>query len=106
MWPFNRPTRSLDGIATELLDRIAHVEKVAKRLCDDVEELDQRYTRMRGLIYAKKLHKAPTQEDESGDETSPPQQTTDTSKMSRAELKAYLTRSGRFIPGQPPKHQE
>lgn len=106
MWPFKRPTQPLDALATELLDRLTHVEKVAKRLCDDVEELDQRYTKMRGLIYAKKLHKAPTQEEEPGEQTTPLQTTIDTSRMSRAELKAYLTRSGRFIPGQPPKHQE
>lgn len=106
MWPFKPPKQPIDALAAELLDRLTHVEKVAKRLCDDVDELDNRYTKMRGLIYAKKLHKQPLAEEEPGEQTTAPQQTSDTSKMSRAELKAYLTRSGRFMPGLPPKHQE
>jgi hypothetical protein len=109
MWPFKTPEihrTALDALATELLDRLSAVEKVAKRLCDDVEELDQNYSRLRGMVYAKKLHKQTPEGGGEREQTTDGQQVVDTSKMSRAELKAHLTRSGRFIPGQPPKHQE
>lgn len=103
MWPFNRSRKALDDAALALVDRVAALEKVTRRLCDDVEELDQRYTKLRGLVYAKKLHKAPAEEEPAVDE---PSQQKSIEQMTRAELKAHLTRSGRFLPGQPPKHSE
>lgn len=103
MWPFANSNNALERSQRDVLDRLAELEKVLKRLCDDVEEIDQKYTSLRGMVYAKKLHKQPP-EDDPGEQTTAAER--DTSKMTRAELKAYLTRSGRFIPGHPAKHQE
>lgn len=86
----------------EHLQRLEAVEKALKRLIDDVEELDDKYTRIRGLVYARKLHKDPQPEQTNGDA----HEEKDTSKMTRMELKQYLARSGRFLPGKPPKHSE
>lgn len=86
-------------------DRIAKLEQVVKRLCDDVDAIDDKLTKVRGLIYAKKIHKTGLQERDDGqtdiEDVAPP---TDTSKMNRAELKRWLTQSGRFTPGKPPQH--
>jgi len=88
-------------LSPEQLNRLDMIEKTLKRLLDDVEELDDKYTRLRGLVYARKLHKDPAPEQEQ-----PSAETEDTSKMSRLELKRYLARSGRFVPGKPTSHQE
>lgn len=79
--------------------QIEAAEKALKRLIDDVEEMDDKYTRLRGLVYARKLHKEPKESDESAPDPS-------TGKMTRQELKAYLTRSGRFTPGKPTIHND
>lgn len=68
-----------------------------KELQEAVQELDDKYTRMRGLIYARKLHKS---EPEAGE------QTTEAKPMSRDELRRQLTATGRFIPGKPPVHTD
>jgi len=94
--------KKIAPLTPEQLNRLDMIEKTLKRLLDDVEELDDKYTRLRGLVYARKLHKdpAPAAEQTNGDAGE------DTSKMSRMELKRYLARSGRFVPGKPTSHQE
>lgn len=82
--------------------QIEAAEKALKRVLDDVEELDDKYTRLRGLVYARKLHKNPVEEPNGEDHG----EQVDTSKMTRMELKRYLARSGRFLPGKPTNHQE
>lgn len=94
MWPFKRPVCAC-------AERVATIQSVLKRLVDDVDALEERYTSLRGLVYAKKLHKQTPAEDPG--ESTPE---TDTSKMSKAELKAFLTRTGRMVPGKPTQHQE
>lgn len=81
------------------VERLERVEKALRSLLDDVEELDDKYTRLRGLVYARKLHKEPKEIEDAPTEGAP-------GKMTRQELKAYLTRSGRFTPGKPTIHNE
>jgi len=86
----------------DTLDRIERLERGLRRLIDDVDSIDGQLVKVKGLIYAKKIHKTGLQATEEPSETSAP----DTRAMNRQELKAYLTRSGRFTPGKPTQHSE
>lgn len=87
----------------ETLDRIERLERGLRLLIDNVDSIDGQLVKVKGLIYAKKIHKTglpgATEEAQDG-------QSVDTRAMTRQELKAYLTRSGRFQPGKPPVHSE
>lgn len=87
----------------ETLDRIERLERGLRLLIDNVDSIDGQLIKVKGLIYAKKIHKTglPGGTEEPQETTSP-----DTRAMSRQELKAYLTRSGRFTPGKPTQHSE
>lgn len=92
MWPFKKRA----GVDAERLDRL---EKAVARVLDDLGELEDKHERLRGKVYAHKLHKPTEEAQDSRSESDP-------AKMSRAELKAWATRSGRITPGRPAHHTE
>lgn len=81
----------------ELVKDMQITMRRVRELQEAVEELDDKFMRMRGLIYARKLHKPPEDEQTKDAEEKP---------LSREELRRQLTKSGRFIPGKPPVHIE
>ena len=93
-----------DAALNSYMDRLLVVEKALKVALDDIEDLDMKFQKMRGLIYAKKLHKTGVEGAE--DPAEPTSAGLDTSKMTRDQLKRHLTSSGRFFPGKPPVHTE
>jgi len=93
-----RPEESLKPRVTQLEDDQAALMRRVRDLQDLIEELDSAHRRLRGVIYARKLHKPPA------DETPVP--SANPATMTREELKRHLTLSNRFTPGRPPVHNE
>lgn len=87
---------------TALETRIKALENAVRSALDDLEKLEDAHERLRGVVYGKKLHKHPVTE--ATEEPPAPSNGTPGPNASRAELKAWLTRSGRFMPGKPPIH--
>lgn len=83
-------------------ERLEALERVCRRLCDDVDAIDDQLRKVKGLVYAKKIHKTGIQDDAEA----PGEANGSTAHMSRQELKAWLARTGRFVPGKPVNHQE
>lgn len=75
--------------------RTESLEKACKALLDDLAELEEKHVRLRGKVYAHKMHRA---EDEDAQTPKPAE------KMSRDELRRHLLHSGRFMPGRPARH--
>lgn len=95
MWPFGKTTDSADIRA--LNQRIEELE-------DRQLRLEDQYRRLRGYVYVKKGLVGPADAPPPGEvggaaTPAPPR------PMSRDELRRSLVASGRFIPGQPPKHE-
>lgn len=78
-------------------ERFATIEKLLQKHAEALAELDDKHVRLRGKVYAHKLHKP-----EGDDEKVLP--TVD--QMTRDELRRSLTQSGRFIPGRPVSHDK
>lgn len=78
--------------------------KAIRSILDDLERLENLHDRLRGVVYGRNLHKNPVQE--RTEEPPEPPNGAPGPNASRAELKAWLTRSGRFMPGKPPQHSE
>lgn len=82
-----------------LADQIKLLRRV-KDLSDDLEKLQDQFTRLRGLVYARKLHKPGAMVEQEGDQAP----ANPTANMSRDELRRHLGLTGRFVPGKPPVH--
>lgn len=79
--------------APELVARIETIEKLLQKVADELAELQDRHARLRGKVYAHKMHKP--------DEETPQR----VDQMTRDELRRSLTKSGRFVPGRPVSHE-
>jgi len=99
---FGKKRQEIDPrVVQELAEDVRMTMRKVRDLQEAYDVLDDKYTRMRGLIYAKKMHRAP--EGEANGETdlvTPPK------PVSREELRRQLVTSGRFMPGKPPVHIE
>lgn len=78
--------------ADELDSQIRGMKRVLQDLTADVEELREKFVTLRGMIYAKKLHKAESED------TAP----ASNGRLTR-EQKAELLRN--FVPGRPYPHK-
>lgn len=87
MW-FSKPERNNVAL-TELIDAVNALTKHHNSLVDTVEDLKAQHLKLRGRFYAAKPVKEHTDEPESRD-----------------ELRARMVRTGRFIPGKNPVHEE
>lgn len=91
---FNRRVTTHEVL--QKLDSLEHeVESLRRNLRDlteSLENLADKHIRLRGRVYASKLHK-------------PEEEETTPKAMTRAELKASLARTGRFVPGRAAIHQ-
>lgn len=97
MWFRKRESEIKPALFDELVDDQVKLLRRVKDLTDDLAKLEDQYKRLRGLVYARKLHKP-----DADDETAAP--ANDTAKMSRDELRRHLGLTGRFTPGKPPVH--
>lgn len=80
-----------------LEERVATLEKLLQKHADAIAELEDKHGRLRGKVYAHKMHKPPEEE---GDAPRSVDQ------MTRDELRRSLTQSGRFIPGRAVSHDK
>lgn len=104
-WLRPKPALSRSEIESLLADWSSLARKCVD-LSERLETLEDKHSRLRGVVYGRKLHKEPAAEpaEEPQERRSAPQ--TDTARMTREELKRHLARSGRFIPGKPAIHSE
>lgn len=79
MWPFR--SKQTPDLAP-LLKRILELEERA-------DSIESKHTRLRGVVYGRKMHKHDPEDDTAG--------------LSREELKRRLL-PGRFMPGKPTIH--
>lgn len=87
---------------SRLIERVEMLEKMERdlvkmvqQLSDSLTELEDKHERLRGKVYAHKMHKQ-----------NPPDEPESPRPVTRDELKRSLARSGRFFPGRPPVHNE
>lgn len=71
----------------------AEFRRELRKVKEDIEELQTKLQKLRGVVYAAKRYAAAEEEEEPT-----PRQ------MTRDELKRSLVTSGRFVPGKPAKH--
>lgn len=95
MWPFRSLANVNPNTVAALATRVETLEKATKVLMDDLSTLEDKHVRLRGKVYAHKLHRP----DDDDAETPKP-----VDKMTRDELRRHLLASGRFMPGRPAKH--
>lgn len=79
------------NVDVEARERLDGLEKSVRALRDDLVELMDKFVRLRGKVYAHKLH---LPEDER------------TSPRPAKETKADLLRKAGFVPGRPMVHKE
>lgn len=76
----------------KLNERMHRAERLIDELRLDLGDLAEKHLKLRGKIYALKMHK-------------PEEAAADVPRaMTRDELRRSLATSGRFIPGKAPKH--
>ena len=91
--------KSLQDAFLALEGRVALLEKIVGRVADDLGDLEKRHLKLRGVVYAHKLHKPPAEEVEDDDKPKL------RDNMTRDELRKSLVESGRWVPGRPAKHE-
>jgi hypothetical protein len=85
-----------------LQQQLALEDRMA-RLEHQMEVLDGQYRTLRGYVYVKKGLVGPAGEAPPGEANIPQQP--QSAASSKEELRRSLVQSGRFIPGQAPKHE-
>lgn len=87
--------KSLERRLVALEDALSNQARLLKVLTDDSERMDALLAKLRGMVYAHKMHKAKDSEDQA--EIAP---------EARKESKAELLRRAGFFPGRPMVHSE
>lgn len=105
MWFRRKQATQLD--LTELQEQVRKLHTAMRTLSTDFERLEDQYMSLRGYVYAKKGLVGPPGEAPPGD--APPVHGSPlnlaTPLSERDKLRAELVRSGRFVPGQKPRHE-
>lgn len=86
---FGRKVKVIEDFA-QLDERMRRNEKQMDELRQDLRDLGEKHLKLRGKIYALKLHK-PDLEDVP-------------TALTRDDLRKQLAQSGRFVPGKPVSH--
>ena len=81
-------------------EKLAELKRRLGALEDALEDLHAKHARLRGTVYAYRLHKP------EGEEDAPRERPKKPREMSREELKRTLFHSGRFQPGKPAVHND
>jgi len=95
-----KPSKEQIERLEQLADDWTQLARALRALSERMDTLEDKFSSLRGLVYAKKLHR------EAKDEPPEPLNGSPPPTMSRADLKAWLTRTGRFVPGKPAVHNE
>ena len=85
--------RRPENISPHVVARLETIERLVQKLADELADLQDKHTRLRGKVYAHKMHKPDVEE------TPRP-----VDQLTRDELRRSLTLSGRIMPGRPVKH--
>jgi len=103
---FNRKTKPMpeEPWVLDLIQRIVLIERAQRALNDVQVEIEDKHSRLRGVVYGRKLHKQPLVDP--GEPTEEPQVPRSTDGMTKDQVRKFLATSGRFIPGKPTNHQE
>lgn len=88
-------TNPLKKRLDRLEERLEVIERTCRALIDDTAKLEDQHVRLRGKVYAHRMHKETTNEEP----------TNDSSRKSRDQLRRELTLSGRIMPGKPVQHE-
>lgn len=94
MFSFNSQAKAV----RRLEEIVATHAKVLQTQADALAELQDKHVRLRGKVYAHKLHKP--------EEETTPSEGKPVDQMTREELRRSLVRSGRFMPGKPVSHDK
>lgn len=81
---------SNDVLVAALEERIKRLERQQDELNQDIKDLGEKHLKLRGKIYALKMHKPEAEE--------VPR------TLTRDDLRRSLVANGRFTPGKPVKH--
>ena len=93
--------KALEVASANVGDRLDALEKGLTNMADEFAVLEHKHIRLRGRVYAYKLHK-PDPEDDENTAGDPPARTR--GEISRDELRRRIYDSGRWSPGKPAKH--
>lgn len=87
--------KSLERRLAALEDTLGNQARLLKVLTEDSDRMDGLLYKLRGMVYAHKMHKAKDSEDQA-----------EVASETRKESKAELLRRAGFYPGRPMIHSE
>ena len=87
--------KSMEARLRALEDSVGNQARLLKVVAEDTERHDGLLYKLRGMVYAHKMHKAKDSEDQA-----------EVASESRKESKAELLRRAGFYPGRPMVHSE